>query len=273
MNDVYAVEFKEGEKLYNFINLNLSIKLNDEVVVETEKGLQFGKIIKKVDNLSDKEIKLLKKIVRIATKKDYETNKKNLLLATESIDKANKLAKKENLDMNFVNAVVNLDRSQMILFFLSTNRVDFRKLAKELGNIYRTRIELRQIGIRDKAKNVSGLGVCGRKLCCSSFLDMFEPVSISMAKNQNIALNPSKINGQCGRLLCCLNYENKLYNECKKDLPKVGNKVNTEKGEGFVISVSLLNKSYVVLLKNNEKIIIKLNDFKECEKDEEYSNK
>ena len=162
--------------------------------------------------------------------------------------------------MKIIDACYTFDREQLMFRFLADERIDFRQLAKDLGAIYKTRIELRQVGIRDKAKEIGGIGPCGRMLCCNSFLTEFDSVSINMAKNQNLSLNPSKINGVCGRLLCCLKYENDNYSEYKKDLPDVGSKIKNDLGDGRVISVDVFKKNYKVLLNNGEIITVEVDN-------------
>ena len=162
--------------------------------------------------------------------------------------------------MKIIDACYTFDREQLMFRFLADERIDFRQLAKDLGSIYKTRIELRQVGIRDKAKEIGGIGPCGRMLCCNSFLAEFDSVSINMAKNQNLSLNPSKINGVCGRLLCCLKYENDNYSEYKKDLPDVGSKIKNDLGDGRVISVDVFNKNYKILLNNGEIITVEVDN-------------
>ena len=168
--------------------------------------------------------------------------------------------------MKIIDANYTFDREQLLFRFLADDRVDFRQLAKDLGSIFKTRIELRQVGIRDKAKEIGGIGPCGRKLCCSNFLTEFDSVSINMAKNQNLSLNPSKINGVCGRLLCCLKYENDNYTEYKKNLPDLGNKIKTKEGEGKVVSVDVFKRKYRVLLNETNEIIEILADDDESKK-------
>ena len=184
--------------------------------------------------------------------------------ADKALIKCNSLIEKYNLEMKIIDVSYTFDREQLIFRFVSDSRVDFRQLAKDLGSIFKTRIELRQVGIRDKAKEIGGFGPCGRKLCCNSFLTEFDSVSINMAKNQNLSLNPTKINGVCGRLLCCLKYENDNYTEYKKDLPDVGSRVKTENGEGKVISVDVFKRIYKVLLSDGEIEVVDLgNESKE----------
>ena len=200
-----------GKTLYFDCN-NFNLKKNLTVIVNTERGLEFGTVL----DFLDVEDGNYEKVIRIATKKDYLQHLKNINEAKLALDKCRELAEKNNLKMVIIDATYNFDKSQLLFRFLADERIDFRNLARELGSRLKTRIELRQIGIRDKAKEIGGIGPCGRNLCCSTFLTSFDAVSISMAKNQGLALNPTKINGVCGRLLCCLNYENELYTELKK---------------------------------------------------------
>ena len=192
----------------------------------------------------------LGRILRVSTKDDYKKYNDNKKKEISVIKKSNELIKKYKLDMKVLDAKFTLNKDQLLIRFYSEGRVDFRNLAKDLAAIYKTRIELRQIGVRDKAKIVGGVGVCGQKLCCSRFLKNFDSVSIAMAKNQDLALNPNKINGVCGRLMCCLKYENHCYTCFKKILPTVGKKVNVNGINGKVISVDVLRKKYKVELEN-----------------------
>ncbi len=243
---IVGANFKDNGKIYSFDANGYDVKENDNIIVETERGLQFAKAVyvKTVDETM--VINRLKEVVRIASQLDYEVYKKNEKDAKLALNKAKKISEKLSLNMKFIDSEFTFDRNQLILYFLSDNRVDFRELAKELASIYKTRIELRQIGVRDKAKGISGLGLCGRELCCSCFLSDLDSVTINMAKNQNIALNPNKINGLCGRLLCCLKYEDDLYTYNRKDMPNVGDIVNTIKGDGKVISIDILQRSFRV---------------------------
>ena len=259
MTKIVGVSFKENGKIYYFDSNNLDL-IDEDVIVETEKGLEYAKVVVKDPDVEFKsDVNELSKVVRVASyndKKNYNKNKKD---AEKALVKATELAEELDLKMTFVDSNFNFDRSQLMLYFLSETRIDFRELAKKLAAIYKTRIELRQIGIRDKAKEVSGLGPCGRKLCCSSFLNNLDSVSISMAKNQNLALNPSKINGSCGRLLCCLTYEDELYKENREGMPEVGEKISTDFGEGTVIFIDIPNRKYIVNIPEhgNETICLK----------------
>lgn len=251
MLDVVVVRLDSTNFVYYLSPNCLELNKNDLVVIDSDNGLQLGTVVKA--NYKEKEDNLvlpLQKVVRIATDEDKNNFEKNLKETEEALNDAKKYSKELELDMNFVDAYYNLDRSQLVFTFLSDNRVDFRELAKKLAQKYKTRIELRQIGVRDKAKKVGGLGPCGLFLCCNSFLNDFNSVSINMAKNQFLALNPSKINGVCGRLLCCLDYENEVYTELKKDLPKIGMIADTPMGMGKVISVDVFKRTYSVDLKD-----------------------
>ena len=242
-----------------FLSANgLDVKKGDKVIFQNDNGTFCGTVIKdkyleKEDNL---ELPLIN-INRIANEKDLKNIAKNIELANKALLDAKKISSDLELDMNFIDAYYNLDQSQLLFSFLSDNRVDFRELAKKLAQKYKTRIELRQVGVRDKSKRVGGLGPCGLFLCCNSFLTDFNSVSINMAKNQMLALNPTKINGICGRLLCCLAYENDTYTELKKDLPKLGSVIETPMGSGKVSSVNVLKNTYSVDLK--EKGIVEFN--------------
>lgn len=254
---IYGVNFKDNGKIYNFKS-KIRCPINVTVITETEKGLQFGKVVSYLGNES-KNIEELKSIVRISTKKDYEEHLKNLRDADQALKECRRLVKELNLDMKMINASFTFDRTQLIFNFLADERIDFRELARKLAAIYRTRIELRQIGARDKAREVGGVGICGEKICCANFLSHIDSVSMNMAKNQGLALNPSKINGLCGRLLCCLTYEDEEYLRCSEGLPNIGETITTEKGEGEVINIDTLNRTYKVLV-NNEKVEVYAGD-------------
>lgn len=250
------------DNVYNnsfFDSNELDLSLDANVIVDTDRGYQFGV----VSEIIDKDVvkNEYKKVVRIATKKDITQYNNNLIDAKNAIIKCKNLIKKLELNMSIIDANYNFDKSQFLIRFISDERVDFRTLAKELGSKLKTRIEFRQIGIRDKAKEIGGFGPCGRLLCCSSFLTNFNTVSINMAKNQGLALNPTKINGVCGRLLCCLNYENDGYTLAKKNLPLVGDKIEFNGKEGKVISVEPLKNKYKILI-NNEIVEVDDNDSK-----------
>lgn len=250
MIDVVVVSVLETKSVYYLSPNSLELKKGDQVVFETENGLLVGTVCKEVYQEKSKNLVLpLDKVLRLVSKEDLDTIEKNKEKSEKALKDAKRMSKEMKLDMNFVDAYFYLDNSQLIFSFLADERVDFRELAKKLASKYKTRIELRQVGVRDKAKKIGGLGPCGLFLCCNSFLTDFNSVSINMAKNQMLALNPSKINGICGRLLCCLSYENDTYTEMKKDLPKLGMVADTPMGMGKVVSVDVFKKTYSVDLK------------------------
>ncbi len=259
MHEVVGVSFKEKGRVTYFLTDNKKLKKNITVIVETERGLQFGKVVTDTIELKDNKTNL-KSVIRIASKEDYNQHKKNLIDSKKALKKAKELVKKLQLDMYLIDANYTFNRDQLVFQFFADNRIDFRNLAKSLANIYKTRIELRQVGVRDKAREIGGIGQCGRCLCCTKFLKDFESVSINMAKNQDISLNPNKINGICGRLMCCLKYENECYKECRKQIPKIGEMVKTEQGEGKVVETNILNKTYVVDVPKYGRITKEVND-------------
>lgn len=259
---IYGVNFKDNGKIYNFKS-KIKCPINVTVIAETEKGEQFGKIVTYIEDLDNKEE--LREIIRIATKTDYEQYLKNLKDSEKALRDCRRIVKDLNLEMKIINATFTFDRKQLLFNFLADERIDFRELAKKLASIYRTRIELRQIGARDKAREIGGIGMCGHKVCCARFLNHIDSVSMNMAKNQGIALNPSKINGLCGRLLCCLTYEDDEYVRCSSNMPEIGDIVKTVNGEGPVISRDILNRTYKVLI-NNEKVEISLGSCHDCPK-------
>ena len=249
---VVGVKLSDNGRVYYFDADGVVLNDGDSVIVETEKGLQYGTFVRQIsDTEIDKHVDY-KKVIRLATQSDYKRYLSNLNDAKKAIIFCYNLIGKYNLNMRIVDASYTFDREQLIFRFVADDRVDFRQLAKDLGSKYKTRIELRQVGIRDKAKEIGGIGFCGRKLCCNNFLNEFDSVSINMAKNQNLSLNPSKINGVCGRLLCCLKYENENYYEYKKGLPDVGSKIETKNGIGKVISVDVFKRKYKVLVDDNQ---------------------
>ena len=253
--EVVLVRLNDTGRISYFDKNNIDIMDDALVIVKLEKRLEFGRVEKILMYQKNTKEILEGKILRIVNDDDLKQITKNEIDSNKALKKCIELVKKENLNMRMIDAHYTFDRQQLIFRFLSEERVDFRQLAKELGSIFKTRIELRQVGIRDKAKIIGGIGPCGRKLCCLSFLNEFESVSINMAKNQNLSLNPSKINGVCGRLLCCLKYENSNYTEYKKGLPNINSKIKIAEGEGKVISIDVFNRKYKVLLNDSSEII------------------
>ena len=244
MKKVIGISFSDSKKIYYFLLDDFNLNKGDNVIVNTEKGEQIGSVVTNPLEVDETKLKSeLKSIIRIATNEDIKIDNKNKADAHSAFNDAVKIVKELGIDMQILDACFTFDRKQLLFTFLSDSRVDFRELVKRLAAIYKTRIELRQIGVRDKAKVVGGFGQCGKELCCAKFLRDINSVSINMAKNQNLALNPQKINGVCGRLMCCLAYENDDYNVYKKGLPKVGDKIVHNGESGKVISVDIFKRT------------------------------
>ena len=253
MKNIVGVRFKRPCKIYFFDSGNLKLNYHDKVIVETSMGEDLGEVASYKRNMPEDNLaNPLKKIIRIATSKDlkhYDENKKK---EEEAFRICEEKIKKYKLDMHLIDVEYTFDNTKILFYFTADGRIDFRDLVKELASIFKTRIELRQIGVRDEVKRIGGNGVCGRELCCCSFLSDFETVSIKMAKEQNIALNPSKISGNCGRLMCCLKYEQEVYEDKIKRLPKIGSTVKTDDGEGIVDSVETLKEIVRVKFKDED---------------------
>ena len=247
MLKVVGVKFRKAGKIYYFNPNDLELNLGDAVVVENSRGLELGYIGETLKEIDESELsEELMPVVRIATKKDLENFEKNKEKESQALLKAKELVNKYNLDMKFVDAEYTLDSSKVIINFTCEDRVDFRELVKELASILKTRIELRQIGIRDQAKIIGAIGNCGKECCCKMYLSDFDKVSIKMAKTQNLSLNPTKISGVCGRLMCCLAYENEFYAEIMSKMPKLNSKVKTKDGIGQVVYNDVLKERVVV---------------------------
>ena len=244
MKKVISVRFKENGKSYYFDPAGADIKTGEYVIVETARGIECGEVVQGVREIADAAVpKALKPITRMADSVDIRRMRQNREDEKRAYRTCQECISRHGLEMKLVEAEYTLDRSKIMFYFTADGRVDFRELVKDLAGIFHTRIELRQIGIRDEAKMLGGLGICGRPFCCSSFLRDFQPVSIKMAKTQNLSLNPTKISGTCGRLMCCLKYENAYYTETYKLMPKVGSKVKTADGEGTVESNDLIKQT------------------------------
>lgn len=250
MNEVVGISFNNSNNIEYFSCNGLKLRKKLTVIVDTDRGFEFGYVVKDTFISDNNKFENLKKVVRIATKDDFMNNKKNLKDAKDALYKCRKIVDEKKINMVVLDAKYTFDRNQLIFRFLSDSRIDFRDLARDLAAIYKTRIELRQIGARDKASEIGGCGQCGRELCCSSFLNGLDTVSMSMAKNQCISLNPTKINGVCGRLMCCLKYEDECYKECRKNLPNVGSTVDVDNNKGKVVSVDILKRKYKVDVPN-----------------------
>ena len=252
MKVILGVRFKKPGKVYFFDPGNLHIALKTKVIVETALGEELGEVVVKKKLLPDTELNTpLKKIIRIANYKDIKHHDENKKKEKEAFKICEEKIKKLKLDMHLTEVQYSFDNSKLLFCFTADGRIDFRELVKELAAIFKTRIELRQIGVRDEVRRIGGNGVCGRELCCCSFLNNFETVSIKMAKEQNMSLNPSKISGNCGRLMCCLKYEQNVYEDKLKHLPKIGATVQTDEGEGIVDSIETLREIVKVKLKDD----------------------
>ena len=257
--EVVGINFREAGKVYYFSPGKYTLKEGDAVIVETARGVELG-IVKMKNRLVSKEsiVSPLKTISRIATKEDLEKNEKNRKAEADAAIICKKKIEAHKLEMNLVGTEYTFDNSKLIFYFTCESRVDFRELVKDLASTFRTRIELRQIGIRDEAKMMGGLGVCGRKFCCAGFLSDFVQVSIKMAKEQNFSLNSAKISGACGRLMCCLRYEHETYEEAIKNTPPVGSVVSTKDGNGTVVETKPLAEEIKVRFSDNDKDTVKL---------------
>lgn len=255
MTEVIGIRFKKVGKIYYFSPLGLSIPKGENVIVETARGVECGEVaIANVEVCDGKIVKPLKEIIRIATPEDMKICEQNAQLEVQALKTCAEKARKHKLDMKLVSAEYTFDRGKILFYFTADGRVDFRELVKDLASVFRTRIELRQIGVRDEAKMVGGLGVCGCTLCCNTFLDEFQSVSINMAKEQGLSLNPTKISGACGRLMCCLKYENEAYHDLTKNTPSAGSIVETASGRGVVVEVNLLRGMLKVRLNDSTEI-------------------
>ena len=249
--EVGGVQFKQVGKKYFFDPNGFELKKGDYVLVETVRGMEFGTVVIAPKLVGEEDVFLpLKPVMRIATEEDIEKHRQNKADEAYAIEACEQLIVKNKLDMQLLGCEYTFDRTKLIFYFTAEGRVDFRQLVKDLAYTFRLRIELRQIGVRDAAKMIGGLGPCGRVLCCTSFLGEFATVTIKMAKNQQLSLNPSKISGVCGKLLCCLKYENETYVELMKRLPDVGNRVLTELGEGRVRSINMISETLMVEYKD-----------------------
>ncbi len=257
MISVCGVKFTEKGRMYYFDKNGFNVDLNMQVIVETERGLQLGMVVKENKEIEENSlVSPLKSIVRIASKNDLKQHSKNLKDSEYAYERAKYLVDELGLNMKILDASYTFDRKQLLFNFIADARIDFRELAKRLASIYKTRIELRQIGIRDKAKEIGGLGPCGRFLCCNSFLTDLNSVTINMAKNQNLALNPTKINGVCGRLLCCLSYEDEIYSKIKKGLPEVGDEFEYKNVNYKVVDINILKREVTIENENSKEVIV-----------------
>lgn len=256
MIEVIGVRFKKTGKIYYFDPGEESISEESYVIVETIRGIEFGKVVVAGKKVDEEDVVLpLKKVIRVATEQDKRTVAANQKQAKKAMAACIEKISEHKLEMSLVDVEYTFDKNKIIFYFTADGRIDFRDLVKDLAAMFRTRIELRQIGVRDEAKMLGGIGPCGRMLCCSTFLGDFEPVSIKMAKDQNLSLNPAKISGLCGRLMCCLKYENDTYEEAKRELPDIGQTITTPYGKGKVIGLNILEKLIQINLFEQERQI------------------
>ena len=256
MTEVISVRFRGGCKNYYFDPKGHTVKMGDQVIVETAQGPEFGTCTQGNHEVADEAVvQPLCAMLRLATDADRRTVDYNRKKESEAFDICEKKIADHGLEMKLVNVSASFDGSKIIFFFTADGRVDFRELVRDLAGVFRARIELRQIGVRDEAKMVGGLGICGRPFCCASFLDDFQPVSIKMAKTQNLSLNPTKISGTCGRLMCCLKYEQDAYEDLIRNSPRMDSFVDTPEGRGTVVEVELLRQRVKVRMEDNPETI------------------
>ena len=259
MTKVIGVRFRQAGKIYFFSPGKLEIKTQDRVIVETARGVEFGKVVTGPKEVEDDKItQPLKSVIRIANEEDYKKEEKNREKEKEAFNICLEKIRKHGLEMKLIDAEYTFDNNKVLFYFTADGRIDFRQLVKDLAAIFKTRIELRQIGVRDETKILGGIGICGRQLCCHTYLSEFAPVSIKMAKEQNLSLNQTKISGVCGRLMCCLKNEQETYEALNKSLPGTGDTVTLPDGlQGIVHSVNVLRQRV--------KVIVEVNDEKEIQ--------
>ena len=253
MIEIIGVRFKKAGKLYYFDPDGMQMEEGSHAIVETVRGVEYGTVIKSNTLVDESEvIQPLKKVIRKATPEDDESEAQNRLREKDAFGICEEKIAKHGLDMKLIDVEITFDHNKLIFYFTSDERVDFRELVKELAGVFRTRIELRQIGVRDEAKMLNGIGICGRPLCCATFLGDFQPVSIKMAKEQSLSLNPTKISGICGRLMCCLKYEEDVYEELNKKMPSVGDIISTVDGTGEILSTNVLMQTVKAAVRKKE---------------------
>ena len=253
--NVCRIQFRKVGKKYYFNPNDIEVKDHDLVVVETVRGLEIGEVVGGLVECPAELEKDIKPVLRIANKKDIDNHHQNQKNEVIALEKCSKLIRKNNLEMKLLYCEYTLDRQKLIIYFESEERVDFRQLVKDLADEFRVRIELRQVGSRDGAKVLGGLGPCGLIVCCNTFIEEFDNVSIKMAKNQNLSLNPQKISGTCGKLLCCIKYENEVYKELRINMPDINDIVRLETGEGKVLSVDVLKREVKVKMFEDETFV------------------
>ena len=271
MSKYVGIQFRNSGKVYDFDCGHFVLKKGDKVLVVTEEGPSVGCVCTEPQNESrESSDRKLKKVFRVATDEEIDRYEKDCQLEQDVYDFCYRKVKERSVPMSIVSVEKRFDGSKTIIYFTADGRVDFRELVKDLVGKFRTRIEMRQIGVRHQAKMVGGLGTCGRPLCCATFLNTFAPVTIKMAKKQNISLNPNKISGMCGRLMCCLTYEDKFYEQAKKKLPRIGKKVVTKEGDGKVIRQNVFKETVTVSLGSEGEIEVQAAELEELSKPKEH---
>lgn len=262
MVDVIGVAFKEGGKVYYFAPGKGDFKEGRGVIVETARGVEYATVVMPRTQIEESAIvSPLKPVVRAATEKDEEIHRKNIEKKEEAINTVREKIEKHNLEMKLIDCEFTFDGAKAVFYYSAPQRVDFRELVKDLSSVFRMRIELRQVGIRDEIKLLGGLAPCGRECCCSSCMPELKKVSIKMAKNQGLSLNPGKISGLCGRLMCCLSYENDYYSDAFKRVPKLGSEVGTPEGKGTVVNINMLKMTVRVRIEDKAKDTVAYRDF------------
>lgn len=259
MIKVIGVRFRKAGKIYNFSPENLDIKAGDHVIVETARGIEYGSVVENVKEVDEENVIMpLKPVIRVATAEDDKKAQSNREKEKKAFKICKEKIKKHGLEMKLINTEYTFDNNKVLFYFTADGRIDFRELVKDLASVFKTRIELRQVGVRDETKMLGGIGICGRPLCCNTYLSEFIPVSIKMAKEQNLSLNPTKISGICGRLMCCLKNEQEAYEYLNSNLPNVGEKVKTFDGfKGEVLSVNVLRQKVKIVIEQNDEREVK----------------
>ena len=254
MVKVIGVRFRQAGKIYNFDPLDFKIEVGNHVIVETARGIEYGKVVQSVQEKNEEDVIMpLKPVIRVATEEDDKIAKQNKDKEKKAFFICKEKIKKHGLEMKLIDTEYTFDNNKVLFYFTADGRIDFRELVKDLASVFKTRIELRQVGVRDETKMLGGIGICGRPLCCSTYLSEFIPVSIKMAKEQNLSLNPTKISGICGRLICCLKNEQEAYEYLNSNLPNVGETVKTFDGlKGEVKSVNVLRQKVKIVIEQND---------------------
>ena len=254
MVKVIGVRFRQAGKIYNFDPLDFKIEVGNHVIVETARGIEYGKVVQGVQEKNEEDVIMpLKPVIRVATEEDDKIAKQNKDKEKKAFFICKEKIKKHGLEMKLIDTEYTFDNNKVLFYFTADGRIDFRELVKDLASVFKTRIELRQVGVRDETKMLGGIGICGRSLCCSTYLSEFIPVSIKMAKEQNLSLNPTKISGICGRLMCCLKNEQEAYEYLNSNLPNVGETVKTFDGlKGEVKSVNVLRQKVKIVIEQND---------------------